>query len=273
MHAFKPCLHFFLIAGRPLVAGKTVLELGSGTGAVGLVAAALGASKVALTDLPALLPVMEANINNPSNAAHLKREVKAMPLDWNEGAEQEGISHSLQQVLDWLGEGSAAGACVPDVVLASDVAYLADQLAPLFGLIAKIFKRCAQHSTTSEAGTGQAEAGSQEGRTAATKAPSQPLVLLSYEEREPIQEQFLQELLAAGLWGREVGHHAPQNQDGPAVVMTCILHLQQKDACSVTPSTPACSCPPPNFILTGQAQTSTSCALCQSQGSAALPGM
>eukprot|EP00955_Chlamydomonas_euryale_P115980 366390-Chlamydomonas_euryale.AAC.29 len=44
------------------MAGKSVLEIGAGTGAVGLVAAGLGAAPVVLTDLPHLLPFMEANI-------------------------------------------------------------------------------------------------------------------------------------------------------------------------------------------------------------------
>ena len=41
---------------------RTVLEVGCGTGAVGLVAGGLGAKRVALTDLDSLLPYVDENI-------------------------------------------------------------------------------------------------------------------------------------------------------------------------------------------------------------------
>ena len=43
------------------IAGRRVLELGSGCGVAGLVAAAMGAEHVSLTDLPAVLPVLTRN--------------------------------------------------------------------------------------------------------------------------------------------------------------------------------------------------------------------
>lgn len=45
-----------------LVRGRRVLELGSGTGFVGIVAAALGAKEVVLTDLEAVLPLTRSNV-------------------------------------------------------------------------------------------------------------------------------------------------------------------------------------------------------------------
>lgn len=49
-------------AGKCLVSGHVCVELGSGTGAVGLVAAGLGASHVILTELAHLVPYLRDNV-------------------------------------------------------------------------------------------------------------------------------------------------------------------------------------------------------------------
>lgn len=62
------------------IVGKTVVELGSGTGLVGIAASMLGAGEVHLTDLPYALKNTRANVdlNKPS----LKGRVICEELDW-----------------------------------------------------------------------------------------------------------------------------------------------------------------------------------------------
>ncbi|EFN58830.1 hypothetical protein CHLNCDRAFT_140665 [Chlorella variabilis] len=101
------CLVYYLDHAASLVAGKRVIELGCGPGAVGCTAAALGAESVVLTDLPHLLPLVRSNI-------------EANPLG--------GVATAA--ALAW---GDPVGHLQPpfDLVLASDVLYQAEAL-PLF---------------------------------------------------------------------------------------------------------------------------------------------
>eukprot|EP00803_Ostreobium_quekettii_P002801 evm.model.scf_147.8 EVM.evm.TU.scf_147.8 scf_147:97466-98840(+) len=95
--------------------GKRVIELGAGTGFVGLSAALLGA-KVTLTDLARLVPFIEDNIRDSA---------EALPLAW----------------------GSDVGGLEPpfDYILASDVVYLK---ATYDNLITTIETLSGPHTTT-----------------------------------------------------------------------------------------------------------------------------
>nr|XP_029124473.1 protein N-lysine methyltransferase METTL21A-like [Elaeis guineensis] len=66
------------------LAGRTVLELGAGTGLPGLATAVLGAARVVLTDVAPLLPGLWANVE----ANGLEGQVEVRKLRW--GEEDEG---------------------------------------------------------------------------------------------------------------------------------------------------------------------------------------
>ncbi|KAI9001146.1 putative methyltransferase-domain-containing protein [Trametes punicea] len=96
------------IARRGSLQGKNVLELGSGTGLVGLVAAKLGA-RVCITDQAPLLGIMKQNVSLNG----LESRVSVMELNWG-----EPIPPDLSK---------------PDLVLAADCVYF----EPAFPLLVK----------------------------------------------------------------------------------------------------------------------------------------
>jgi predicted nicotinamide N-methyase len=104
----------YLRRRRDWVAGAEVIELGAGTGFVGIEAARLGAACVALTDLGALLPLLRLNLhlNLPHASSHLPPAhldaaiVHVMALKWGEGADALEVTRWLDSVVahstrDW----------------------------------------------------------------------------------------------------------------------------------------------------------------------------
>ena len=89
--------------------GVSVLDLGCGTGALGLLLAAAGAA-VTLADVPRLLPLAAANAD--ANAA----SVTLLDLEWTAGRGRAGVGDPPRQF---------------DVVVAAEVAYEAASLVPL----------------------------------------------------------------------------------------------------------------------------------------------
>jgi len=111
------------------VRGVPVLELGSGTGLVGLAAGLLGASEVTLTDLAFLLPRLRGNAarNAPALAAAGCAEVRALALDWTTVLPPE------------------VAAVLPSCarVLASDVVWVDELLQPLATTLCAIMRAAA----------------------------------------------------------------------------------------------------------------------------------
>ncbi|CAH1254402.1 METTL21A [Branchiostoma lanceolatum] len=94
---------------------KTVVELGAGTGIVGIMAGILGAD-VRITDLQQFVPLMELNIKE--NAERIKGSVKASTLKWG-----EDITPFLPH---------------PDYIIFSDCIYYEESLQPLIETISAL---------------------------------------------------------------------------------------------------------------------------------------
>ena len=88
----------------PRVAGRDVLELGAGTGAVGLVCALLGARSVTMTDRDeATLALMHANARlNGHYDPNASCEVSARALDWGDLATYHARAYNLIVAADVL---------------------------------------------------------------------------------------------------------------------------------------------------------------------------
>ncbi|KAL3497679.1 hypothetical protein ACH5RR_040411 [Cinchona calisaya] len=97
---------------------KTVLELGAGTGLPGLTAARLGASRVILTDIEPLIPVLKKNVE----VNGLEDRVVVCQLVWG--------SDELPSQLSELGQF--------DLVLLSDVFFDAAEMAALAKTLNKV---------------------------------------------------------------------------------------------------------------------------------------
>lgn len=109
---------------RGLAAGQVVVELGAGTGVVGLVAAALGA-RVVLTDLQEGIPLLERNIaQNKDNFAH---EPVPLALNWD-----EAYACSLRKTpLQAVEQLRCAGLWPVDKIILSECTYNTEFAQPL----------------------------------------------------------------------------------------------------------------------------------------------
>ncbi|KAJ3743364.1 putative methyltransferase-domain-containing protein [Lentinula detonsa] len=110
---------YLIKRGSELLQGRRVVELGSGTGLVGLIAAKLGAGRVWITDQAPLLDIMQQNLSLNS----LQRNCIAAELDW--------------------GTSVPASLPLPDVILAADCVYF----EPAFPLLVQTLDALATERT------------------------------------------------------------------------------------------------------------------------------
>ena len=122
----------YLRRNSGLVAGRAVLELGCGVGAVGIYAAALGAADVTLSDggSASLLALAEENVH--ANAGLFF----GMPRRLPSVVRYEWGSPSLEPLLRRPG--------TYDLVLASDVTYTRSAHAALTSSLRQILERCGE---------------------------------------------------------------------------------------------------------------------------------
>ena len=104
--------------------GGRCLDLGSGTGIVGLAAASSGVfSRVVLTDLPSVVPLLERNV-----AANLRRcaaAVEVLPLRWDD----EGALRSVSERGPF------------DLIVGGDLLYRQQVVEPLLGALCALCSR------------------------------------------------------------------------------------------------------------------------------------
>jgi predicted nicotinamide N-methyase len=127
----------------PLVANKSVLELGAGLGLCGIVAHRLGAAHVMLTDgdtaaLKQMRHNVQLNLNNcstntPSSTNNTNTSLLCRQLFW---ANQKHMDSFLQSSPHQAGY---------DVILGADVVYTRESLEPLFDTVVTLLKKASPH--------------------------------------------------------------------------------------------------------------------------------
>ncbi|KAA1467778.1 hypothetical protein DENSPDRAFT_832917 [Dentipellis sp. KUC8613] len=120
-----------LLASQPnLVVNRNVVELGAGSGFLGIFIAHLqldhgdakGMPSICLTDVnDEVLQRCSNNIRLPCNSSSRHQNISVRPLDWTDAMDADRTPH-LQRVLDEIG---------PDIILGADIVYHPDIIPAL----------------------------------------------------------------------------------------------------------------------------------------------
>lgn len=177
--------------------GKTVLELGSGTGACGLYAAGAGASQVVLTDMGGDAVLDELVAANEAANRHLTTAstVHLAPLRWGDAAALEGLE---EQVFLLQCESSSRRRRF-DFVLASDITY---HWTPFEALAST----CAALLLADDDAAGSCSSTSSSARSPSSFAPPPPppRLIFAHEHRSAPSERALGETLSRWDTGDDV---------------------------------------------------------------------
>ncbi|KAI0001730.1 putative methyltransferase-domain-containing protein [Russula vinacea] len=128
----------FLIQNSTVLINKTILELGSGTGFLGLIVADIQVSSGGATEHPALyltdvnedvLRRCHENTQLPCNASHCHGNLSVKLLDWFDALAQDALNNMK-----------------PELVLGADILYHPDMVAPFLATL-NIALRASKHPT------------------------------------------------------------------------------------------------------------------------------
>lgn len=139
-------LQHAVAAGTLSLDGASVLELGSGTGLVGLVCAHLGARSVILTDQASVMPSLADNVS--ANAPTLPSTARSALDRWvawrSSGCNERVLCSVMATKLEWgvtpvADVLSAAGVPSVDLIVASDLAAPVKFVEPLLDTLRQAF--------------------------------------------------------------------------------------------------------------------------------------
>lgn len=116
----------YLEANPAIVVNKAVLEVGSGTGIVGIVAGLIGANRSVLTDLQYTLKNLQHNVDKNKPHSEESYNVEVMELDWFNAATYPTTRDDNGVEKNW------------DVVLGADVVWIEELILPLVNTLVAI---------------------------------------------------------------------------------------------------------------------------------------